>query len=347
MTAAALNSSNSSNSLVHPGLKVAVIGASGIGKNHARWFHQHGCEVVAFVGSSPESVSKTQTVLEQGFGFAGRGYWNLPEMLRTEKPDAVCVSSPPPLHYEQVVQCLEAGAHVLCEKPLVGDNTKPPEELIAQAYQLVDRAERRGRLLGTQMQYAVAVMPILELSGVCANGSLIEPVREWMMEMETKNVRPGRGHEMIWIDLSPHPLSVLQKVAGPLGGAEIIWDSVECTVHAQETDARFRLRFLSEQDPGAARVVVRCNPDRPVPLRRFTINGRTVDYTAHKNEAGEFHAFLTAGNGRQIELPDFVDTLIGNFVAACQGREPLAVTGADGAQNVEWQLKILAAARHT
>ena len=30
-------------------LKVAVIGASGIGKNHARWFHRHGCDVAAFV----------------------------------------------------------------------------------------------------------------------------------------------------------------------------------------------------------------------------------------------------------------------------------------------------------
>ncbi len=147
---------------------------------------------------------------------------------------------------------------------------------------------------------------------------------------------------MIWIDLSPHPLSVLQKVTD---GAEIDWNTVECTVREQETDARFRLHFPGEQSTCAARIVVRCNPEREVPLRRFTINGRTVDYTARKNEQGEFHAFLTAGDGRSVELPDFVDTLIGNFVAACQDREPLLVTGADGAQNVEWQLKILAAAQ--
>jgi predicted dehydrogenase len=323
-------------------LKVAVIGASGIGKNHARWFHQHGCDVAAFVGSSSDSVAKTQKVLDQGFGFTGRGYTNVAEMLRTERPNAVCVSSPPALHSEHVMQCLDAGAHVLCEKPLVGDDTKPDAEVIKQARQLVDHAKLRGRLLGTQMQYAVAVSSILELSGLGTNGTPVEPVREWMMEMETKNVRPGRSHRNIWIDLSPHPLSVLQKVAG---GAEIEWDTVECTVHEMETDARFRLHFPGEQGTCAARIVVRCNLEREVPLRRFTINGRIVDYTARKNERGEFHAFLTAGDGRTIELPDFVDTLIGNFVVACRGNEPLIVTGADGAQNVEWQLRILAAAR--
>jgi predicted dehydrogenase len=89
-------------------LKVAVVGASGIGKNHARWFHGHGCDVVAFVGSSPESVSRTHKVLEQGFGFCGRGYHDLQEMLQREKPDAVCISSPPQLHHEQALLCFRA-----------------------------------------------------------------------------------------------------------------------------------------------------------------------------------------------------------------------------------------------
>src|SRR5687768_9099806 len=95
--------------------KVAVIGASGIGKNHARWFHQHGCDVVAFVGSSPESVARTQKVLEDGFGFTGRGYTDVQEMLSNVKPNIVCVSSPPPHHFAQVLQSLQAGAHILCE----------------------------------------------------------------------------------------------------------------------------------------------------------------------------------------------------------------------------------------
>lgn len=321
-------------------LKVAVIGASGIGKNHARWFHGHGCEVVAFVGSSPESVARTHEVLRAGFPFAGRGYTDVEEMLQQEKPDAVCVSSPPELHFAQVLQCLDAGAHVLCEKPLVGDESKTADELVAQARQLVAHAAKRGLLLGTQMQYAVAASTILELAGVAPD----TPLREWTMEMETKNVRPGRGEEKIWLDLSPHPLSVLQKMARV---ARLHRETIGCTVRAQETEARFQISFLDavrESERCEARIVVRVNPERATPLRRFAINGRAVDVTARKNAAGEFRAYLRSDDGREIEMPDFVDTLIGNFAAACQGRESLLVTGEDGAQNVEWQLQILQAA---
>ncbi len=62
------------------------------------------------------------------------------------------MASPPELHFAQVLQCLDAGAHVLCEKPLVGDESKTADELVAQARQLVEHAAKRERLLGTQMQ---------------------------------------------------------------------------------------------------------------------------------------------------------------------------------------------------
>jgi len=320
-------------------LRVAVIGASGIGKNHARWFHQHGCEVCAFVGSSPESVQRTQQTLAQGFGFSGRGYTDVETMLHAEKPDAVCVSSPPPLHFEQTMDCLAAGAHVLCEKPLVYDAATAPDELIRQARLLVQRAHDNGLILATQIQYTVAINTLLELTGHHGEAAT---VRDYMMEMETKNIKHGREYEAIWIDLSPHPLSVLQKLSG--NGAEIDENSITCDVGSHETDARFAVR-RADGETIAARVVVRLEPGRDVPLRYFALDGHRVDYTAHKNANGDFHAYLTAEDGSEMELPDFVDTLIAQFVAACQDQGAPAATGADGAQNVEWQLKILEAAK--
>ncbi|MDQ3813397.1 MAG: Gfo/Idh/MocA family oxidoreductase, partial [Armatimonadota bacterium] len=317
--------------------------ASGIGKNHARWFHQHGCDVCAFVGSSPESVQRTQQILEQGFGFTGRGYHELDVMLHAERPDAVCISSPPPLHFVQTMQCLAAGAHVLCEKPLVYDASKSPDELIHQARLLVQRAKATRLLLAVQTQYVVAIDKLLELTGHAPDAPSDAPrVRDFVMEMETKNIKHGREHDAIWIDLSPHPLSVLQKLAGD--GAEIDDSSIECMVGAHETDARFQIRRADNQTM-TARVIVRFKPDRDVPLRYFALDGHRVDYTAHKDAQGEFRAYLTAEDGREIELSDFVDLLIGQFVAACRGEGEPAATGADGAQNVEWQLKILQAAQ--
>lgn len=320
-------------------LKVAVLGASGIGKNHARWFQQHGCDVVAFLGSSPDSLAATQAILERGFGFTGRGYSDLPTLLRVEQPNIACISCPPPLHYDYALQAFAAGAHVLCEKPLVYDATKTAAELAVQAQTLVETAQERDLIFGTQMQYAVIVDKLLALSSHAPGTA---PVREFAMEMETKNLRPGRDYEAIWIDMSPHPLSVLQKLAP---GATIDPASIDCVLRAHETEVRFQLLTAPDALPVKAHVIVRFNPNRAVPLRRFVLDGHPIDYVGRNNAAGEFRSYLTAEDGRSLELPDFVDTLIGNFVAACRGGVPLAVTGADGAQNVAWQLQLLEGAR--
>jgi predicted dehydrogenase len=325
-------------------LKVAIIGASGIGKNHAGWFKKHGCDVNAFLGSDAESVTRTQQTLRQLIGFTGRGYYDLDELLKFERPDAVCISTPPPLHYNQAVKCLAAGAHVLCEKPLVYDAALTAHQLIKQANNLVYEADAANLLLGTQMQYGVAVDKVLELAGVAP-----DDVHQFSMEMETKNLRHGRDYEKIWIDLSPHPLSVLQKIMPSVAmkpAVDLDEATISCEVGQFESTARFRVQLPYEphREPIDAGVTVRFNPDNPTPLRRFIVNGRAVDYAGRKNADGEFRTFLTSGE-TTLELPDFVDLLIGNFVAACNQQETLRVTGADGAQNVEWQLKILEQAK--
>jgi len=50
--------------------------------------------------------------------------------------DAVVLATPTPLHFEQAMQCLEKGVHVLIEKPIT--------ETLEQAQQLVDKAEADG-----------------------------------------------------------------------------------------------------------------------------------------------------------------------------------------------------------
>lgn len=315
-------------------LRVAVIGASGIGKNHARWFHRHGCHVVAFVGSSPQSVAATHKVLQAGFGFDGQGYDSVEGMLGEAHPDIVCISSPPAFHYEQALQCFLHGAHVLCEKPLVYDQSFSSQKLITQANHMVTAAAEAKVLLGTQMQYAVAVETLLELAGIQS----VTDVRTFALEMETKNLKHGRDYDLIWVDLSPHPLSVLQVLSG---GGEIEADSIDCQVRELETEAKFKL-WPSDLE---AHLIVRFNPDRPAPLRRFTLNGIAIDYSGRKDENGEFWTYLTAQDGREVQLPDFVDSLVGNFIGAVRGEQELLVPGTMGAQNVAWQWQLLEAAR--
>lgn len=331
-----MSTPNTDTSRTNAPLRVAVVGASGIGKNHARWFHQHGCDVCAFVGSSPESVARTARVLENGFGFSGRGYHDLEQMLQAEKPGAVCISSPPPLHYQQTLACIEAGAHVLCEKPLVYDAAKSLAELNAQADELVQRAAAAGVLLGTQIQYAAVAPQILAMAGVSA-----PELRQFAMTMETKNVKENRSHEQLWVDLAPHPLSVLQKIAP---GSRLDADSIECRIAEQETSANFVLRGAPDGETVhdiECRIVTSFDPAANPPQRFFAFNGHEVHYSGRNNAEGQFRSYLRCGE-REEELPDFVDVLIGNFVAACRGEAELLATGRDGAQNINWVLQILA-----
>lgn len=70
-----------------------------------------------------------------GFAFASEDY----RAVLARDPDAVIVASPHLLHYEHARAALEAGAHVLCEKPFTLDP--------AEAWDLVARARRIGRHL--------------------------------------------------------------------------------------------------------------------------------------------------------------------------------------------------------
>jgi predicted dehydrogenase len=74
-----------------------------------------------------------------------------------ERPDIVIVGSPVSLHYEQTKAALEAGAHVLCEKPFTID----PRE----AWDLVDtaRAQDRHLLLAYGWNYRPMLVDAKEL----------------------------------------------------------------------------------------------------------------------------------------------------------------------------------------
>ena len=305
------------------------MGASGIGKNHAHWLHKHGCEIVAFLGSSPQSLAPTAEQLRADFGFSGRGYDDLNELLQETQPEIVCVSSPPLLHFEHVSHCLNAGAHVLCEKPFVFAQNSAERQ--KQSDELLDLARQNGVLLGTQMQYAVGVPAMREFCGHQEN------LRHFKMEMETKNIKHNREGAQIWIDLSPHPLSILQVLAGP--DERIAPTSIRCEVEKYQTRTNFNL----ENSGISAEITVRFDPEANPPLRRVAFDDCALDLGGRKND-GEFCAVLSAPDGREILCPDFVDSLIANFTAAARGEAELEVDGAMGAQNVAWQWQILDAA---
>ena len=48
-----------------------------------------------------------------------KAYGSYQEMLQDNEIDAVYIATPPKFHYQQVMMCLEANKHVICEKPFL------------------------------------------------------------------------------------------------------------------------------------------------------------------------------------------------------------------------------------
>jgi len=109
----------------------AVIGTGFIGTVHVEQLRRIGVRVHGVLGSSPERGEARAQAL--GVHCA---YPSLEAVLDDPKVEVVHVTSPNHLHVPQARQILEAGRHVVCEKPLA--------MAASDSAGLVDLAERSG-----------------------------------------------------------------------------------------------------------------------------------------------------------------------------------------------------------
>ena len=91
-------------------MRIGIIG-TGWGRMHIGGFRRAGAEVVALCGSTMEKTAALAR--REGVALATTEVRELCAAC-----DAVVVASPDKLHREHVVAVIEAGRHVLCEKPL-------------------------------------------------------------------------------------------------------------------------------------------------------------------------------------------------------------------------------------
>ncbi len=95
-------------------LKAAVIGTGGISKEHLNFLQKsERAHLVGVCDLSPAAANYAC----QRFG-ADSAYLDYRQMLEKAKPDVVHVLTPPQTHKSIATDCLEAGVHVICEKPI-------------------------------------------------------------------------------------------------------------------------------------------------------------------------------------------------------------------------------------
>ncbi len=129
-------------------MKIAVIGLGFMGSTHAKaWLQMPGAELVAVCSRDPRRLSGDFTGIEGNLGGPGEQldfsrlaqYSSAEQALLDPAVEAVDICLPTNLHEPIAMQALEAGKHVLVEKPMALDGES--------ADRMVAAAKRYGRVL--------------------------------------------------------------------------------------------------------------------------------------------------------------------------------------------------------
>lgn len=122
-------------------LRVAIIGTGfGTRVQLPGFLSQAETYVVALCG---RSEAKTMEIAAQ-FGVRAV-YTDYEQMLVDVKPDLVSITTPPNWHHPMTLAAIQAGAHVLCEKPLALN--------VAEAQEMLDVANQYGRVHATDFEF--------------------------------------------------------------------------------------------------------------------------------------------------------------------------------------------------
>ncbi len=171
-------------------VKIGVIGIGKWGKNHLRSLSEIDCDIV---GISDVDIKKKKLAEEYGIEF----FEDYTKLL--EKVDAVTVATPTDLHYEVVTDCLNAGKHVLVEKPIATTSK--------QSKKLTDLASSKNLILsvGYLFRFNNSIKRVREL--VKEIGEI-----QYITCRYIHSTKPPRRDSGAILNLGIHPMDILNFI---------------------------------------------------------------------------------------------------------------------------------------
>jgi predicted dehydrogenase len=191
-------------------IQAAVVGAGFIGPVHVEALRRLGITVTGILGCDQvESQSARQKL-----GLP-RAYQDLDEILADRTVDAVHLAVPNVLHYEFAKKTLQAGKHVICEKPLAMNSS--------QSAELVELA--RGKQVAAGVCYNIRFYPLnLEARDMAQRGDLGQVyaingsyVQDWLFYDTDYNWRvlaDQGGQLRAMADIGTHWMDLVLSITG-------------------------------------------------------------------------------------------------------------------------------------
>jgi UDP-N-acetyl-2-amino-2-deoxyglucuronate dehydrogenase len=203
-------------------LKIALVGPGKVAHLHAQAVQQTpGTTLAAVCGRNPD---RTAAFAAQ---YNAPSYTSVADMIAREGIDVCVVLTPHPNHRAPTIEALEAGAHVLVEKPLAAS--------LADCDAMIAAAERTGRTLSVISQRRFYA-PSQRIRAAIDTGKIGRPVLglvqmlAWRDEAYYKS-DPWRGsweHEGggVLVNQAPHQLDMLLWYMGEVESVFGQWRNV-------------------------------------------------------------------------------------------------------------------------
>lgn len=247
-------------------LRSAVIGCGAIAHEHLPYLASSPrVELAAVCDSSPALASFMRDRFKAETCFTDAG-----EMLRQAKPQVVHVLTPPQTHASLIRMSLEAGAHVICEKPMTGSAAET-EKLLAEARRVGSVLVESRNLLFNDVSIAIDRLRTAgELGAVREVDVLLSldltagPFGDLNLSGPGVALPGGAVHDFLphlaylFLHFAGDPAQV-DEVTGFLenrsGNARVGYDHLDVLIEAGA--ARGRLRIASDVAPPAFRLIIR------------------------------------------------------------------------------------------
>ena len=314
-------------------LKAAVIGVGAMGKNHARVYDQMLSTDLAGVADADPEVS--QRIARFCHTTAFTSYRKLLDEVR---PEVVTVAVPTEFHHQVAMDALEAGCHVLIEKPIAATE--------GQAQDLIERAKVMGRklMVGHIVRFDPAVRALKERLRAGELGRIFE------IRCRRLGPFPVRIRDVgVVIDLATHDLDLVRYLTGqePVR----VYAETEQEIHSAYEDLLIGTMRLADGTIG----VLDVNWLTPTKIRELTVTGErgmfrvdhlmqdlcfyeNADANDGQDTSGEHWNAISllrgVSEGRMIRYPvrkyEPLMAELEEFVAAVARDEPVPVGGEDG-----------------
>ena len=178
-------------------ISVGIIGAGYWGPNLIRNFSC--CPLTKCVAVCDANPARLEKIGQQ---YGHLSLVNSVDRLLEMPIDAVAIATPVSTHFPLASKCLEAGKHVLVEKPLTGT--------VQEARALVDLAARKERVLMVDHTYLFG-NPVRMIKQIVESGELGD-----LYYVDSIRINLGlfqHDINVVW-DLAPHDLSIVDHVLG-------------------------------------------------------------------------------------------------------------------------------------